>query len=85
MAQEQIQEQRLSQQQKLSQSITQQQLLQAQLTELPIAQLVERVNAEMDDNPALEVSDVESDYPESLENPESTSDVGDDFEQEERQ
>ena len=85
MAQEQIQEQRLSQQQKLSQSITQQQLLQAQLTELPIAQLVERVNAEMDDNPALEVSDVESDYPDSMENPESTSDVGDDFEQEERQ
>ena len=85
MAQEQIQEQRLLQQQKLSQSITQQQLLQAQLTELPIAQLVERVNAEMDDNPALEVSDVEPDYPDSPENLESTSDGGDDFEQEERQ
>ena len=56
MAQEQIQEQRLTQQQKLTQSITQQQLLQAQLTELPITQLVERVNAEMDDNPALEIS-----------------------------
>ena len=50
----QIQEQR--QEQKLSQSITQQQLLQAQLVELPITQLLERVNAEMDDNPALEVS-----------------------------
>ena len=56
MAQEQIQEQRLTQQQKLTQSITQQQLLQAQLTELPVAQLLERVNAEMDDNPALELS-----------------------------
>ena len=35
MPQEQIQEQRLTQQQKLTQGITQQQLLQAQLTELP--------------------------------------------------
>jgi RNA polymerase sigma-54 factor len=56
MAQEQRQEQRLAQQQKLTQSITQQQLLQAQLTELPIAQLVDRVNTEMNDNPALELS-----------------------------
>ena len=56
MAQEQIQEQRLLQQQKLTQSISQQQLLQAQLLELPITQFLERVNAEMDDNPALEVS-----------------------------
>lgn len=65
MAQEQIQEQRLLQQQKLAQSITQQQLLQAQLTELPITQLVERVNAEMDDNPALEVSADETGYGDS--------------------
>ena len=56
MAQEQIQEQRLTQQQKLTQSITQQQLLQAQLTELPITQLLERIKTEMDDNPALELS-----------------------------
>ena len=56
MAQEQIQEQRLTQQQKLAQTITQQQLLQAQLIELPITQLMERVTTEMDDNPALEVS-----------------------------
>ena len=56
MAQEQIQEQQLLQQQKLTQSVTQQQLLQSQLTELPVTQLIERVNAEMDDNPALEVS-----------------------------
>ena len=41
----QVQEQRLTQEQRLVQSITQQQLLHAQLVELPITQLVERVNA----------------------------------------
>ena len=50
----QIQEQK--QEQRLTQSITQQQLLQAQLVELPITQLLERINTEMDDNPALEMS-----------------------------
>ena len=55
MVQEQGQIQELKLEQKLGQSITQQQLLQAQLVELPIAQLAERINAEMDDNPALEV------------------------------
>ena len=84
MAQEQIQEQRLTQQQKLAQGITQQQLLQAQLTELPITQLLERVNAEMDDNPALEIS---ADEPEFSEYPEATesSDTSDSYEDEERQ
>lgn len=85
MAQEQIQEQRLAQQQKLAQTITQQQLLQAQLIELPITQLTERVNAEMDDNPALEISTEEeseySEFPESTEPSESA----DSYEQEERQ
>ncbi len=84
MAQEQIQEQRLTQQQKLAQSITQQQLLQAQLTELPITQLVERVNAEMDDNPALEISAEEPEFSEYQEAPES-SDTSDSYEDEERQ
>ena len=56
MGQEQIQEQRLTQQQKLVQAVSQQQMLQSQLTELPVTQLLERVNAEMDDNPALEVA-----------------------------
>lgn len=56
MAQGQIQEQRLTEQQRLTQTITQQQLLQAQLTELPLAQLAERITAEMDDNPALEIA-----------------------------
>ena len=55
MAQNQSQVQEQILEQKLSQSITQQQLLHAQLVELPVTQLAERVNAEMDDNPALEV------------------------------
>ena len=87
MAQEQIQEQKLTQQQKLAQSITQQQLLQAQLTELPITQLLERINTEMNDNPALEVSaddPQEPLYPQDAQEAQSNDD-GDDYEQEERQ
>ncbi|MBP3788342.1 MAG: RNA polymerase factor sigma-54 [Prevotella sp.] len=60
MAQEQIQEQR--QEQKLQQSISSQQFLQAQLVELPITQLMERIETEMHDNPALETSS-EEDWP----------------------
>ena len=48
----QIQELKLEQ--KLGQSISHQQLLQASLVELPLAQLVDRINTEMNDNPALE-------------------------------
>lgn len=54
MPQSQIQEQKL--QQKLQQSISAQQLLQTQLVELPITQLMERVETEMHDNPALETA-----------------------------
>jgi RNA polymerase sigma-54 factor len=54
--------QEIKQEQKLAQSFSQQQLLQAQLVELPVAQLIERVNTEMNDNPALEVSSENSDY-----------------------
>ncbi len=85
MAQEQIQEQSLSQQQRLQQQITQQQLLQAQLTELPLAQLVERVNAEMDDNPALEVSADDYDHEPTAMDESNSADENDDYEQEERQ
>lgn len=60
MAQRQIQEQR--QEQKLQQTISAQQLLQAQLVELPITQLMERIETEMHDNPALETSS-EEDWP----------------------
>ena len=88
MAQEQVQELRLAQQQKLAQNITQQQLLLAQLTELPITQLTERINAEMDDNPALEVS--AEDFPESTDAFEVAGETEDteqqsEYEQEQRQ
>lgn len=94
MSQQQIQEQKLTQQQKLAQSITQQQLLQAQLTELPITQLLERINAEMDDNPALEISaddpldSLDPLYPQdplSLQDSQDPQSSADDYEREERQ
>ena len=88
MAQEQIQEQKLTQQQKLAQSITQQQLLQAQLTELPITQLLERINTEMNDNPALEISADDPQDPLYSQDPmpsQDSSNETDDYEQEERQ
>ena len=88
MAQEQIQEQRLVQQQKLTQTITQQQLLQTQLIELPITQLMERITAELDDNPALEPS-TEEDGPETMPDTADATDrqdtTEDNYEQEERQ
>lgn len=76
MPQGQIQEQKLEQ--KLQQSISQQQLLQSQLVELPIQQLMERIETEMHDNPALETSSEDSDFPEFSEPTEAT-DNSDDF------
>lgn len=85
MAQQQIQEQKQEQVLKLSQSISQQQLLQASLVELPVTQLMERIQTEMDDNPALEVSDDDyNDYPDLSENTDY-QESSDDFEREERQ
>ena len=90
MAQGQIQEQRQTQGQKLTQSISHQQLLQATLVELPITQLVDRINTEMNDNPALEV-DASYDLPEMPEYSEYPDDLdtSDDYsvstEREERQ
>ena len=84
----QIQEQKLEQ--KLGQSISHQQLLQAALVELPLPQLVDRINTEMNDNPALEV-DADYDEPEALDFQDSGDygDGGDDYdtssEREERQ
>ena len=49
-----IQEQMLTQEQRQQQNITQQQLLQSALVELPVAQLIDRIQTEMNDNPALE-------------------------------
>lgn len=86
MGNNQVQEQRLTQEQRLAQSITQQQLLHAQLVELPITQLVERVNTEMDDNPAIEIAgpgDEYADFPENSENTENAD--SSDYEDEERQ
>ncbi len=89
MAQKQIQEQKLTQQQKLTQTITQQQLLATQLTELPVTQLLERINMEMNDNPALETSAEEPldnlDNLDPLENLDTNKNSTDDYEQEERQ
>ena len=68
-----IQEQK--QEQKLGQVISHQQLLQASLVELPLTQLVDRINTEMNDNPALEVN---PDYDEAPAR--EDSDTTDDFE-----
>ena len=52
MPQSQIQEQR--QEQRQVQTISAQQLLQSQLIELPLQQMVDRIETELHDNPALE-------------------------------
>lgn len=84
----QIQEQKLVQ--KLGQSISQQQLLQASLLELPLTQLVDRINTEMNDNPALEEdADYDEseglDYQENADYGEGTDDFESSSEREERQ
>ena len=78
----QIQEQR--QEQKLQQSISQQQLLQAQLIELPVQQLIDRIETELHDNgalePATETLTELSDYQDSPEGTDN-ADNADDYEQ----
>ena len=54
MAQSQIQEFKQEQTLKQMQNFTQQQMLKAQLVELPLSQLLDRINMEMHDSPALE-------------------------------
>jgi RNA polymerase sigma-54 factor len=46
-----------SQQQTLSQTLSPQQLLQVRLLELPLNEMEQRINTEMDDNPALEIGE----------------------------
>ena len=58
LTQQQIQEQR----QQTLQRLSQQQMLQVKLLEMPLAQLEQSVNSEMDDNPALERSVDEESY-----------------------
>lgn len=79
MAQEliQTQEQKLSQVQRLSQ----QQMLQVKLIEMPLAELEESVNSELDDNPALEIQDRDD----NIENNNDTVDDDSDISDEERE
>lgn len=87
MAQRQTQEQALTEQLRQTQSITQQQLLHAQLVELPLAQLLERIDTEMNDNPALE-SDNSDDYqsaPDDHDMADSTDDFDEQRDREDRQ
>ena len=76
----QIQEQ--LQQQKLGQTFSQQQLLQSSLIELPVAQLVDRINTEMNDNPALESEQPydDNDAPSEVDYNNDDPDTQDDFE-----
>ena len=76
----QIQEQ--LQQQKLGQTFSQQQLLQSSLIELPVAQLVDRINTEMNDNPALESEAPydDNDPTEEVDYNNDDADTSDDFE-----
>ena len=85
MAQEQVQIQTQKQQQ--VQRLSQQQMLQVKLLEMPLTELEESVNAELDDNPALEAGGEETDSIDSNDTVEHSED--DDFdtlqEREERQ
>ena len=54
MVQRQVNIQREVQSLKTTQTVSQQRLLLAQLVELPVNQLLDRINTEMNDNPALE-------------------------------
>ena len=65
----QIQEQKQTQVQKQAQSISQQQMLVSSLVELPITQLADRINTEMNDNPALEIESPgdSADFPDNSE------------------
>ena len=84
MADRQVQIQEQLQQQKQGQTFSHQQLLQASLVELPLTQLVDRINTEMNDNPALE-SDGSYDYGEGMDyqdggDYQDTSETTEDFE-----
>ena len=85
MAQEQVQIQTQKQQQ--VQRLSQPQMLQVKLLEMPLTELEESVNAELDDNPALEAGGEETDNIDSNDTVEHSED--DDFdtlqEREERQ
>ena len=78
----QTQEQKLAQMQRLSQ----QQMLLVHLLEMPLTKLEESVNAELDDNPALEKGREEDEMYDTSEGSDSLdNDSEEEYEQEERQ
>ena len=87
MAQGQVQIQKAEQTLRQTQIVSQQQMLQAAVTELPVQQLVERIKAEMDDNPALESYPEDTDYPvqEDVKSTDEDEDFASINEREERQ
>ena len=80
MAQEQVQIQEQKQQQ--VQRLSQQQMLQVKLLEMPLTELEESINAELDDNPALEKGQDESELNEISDSSEANND---DFEAQQEQ
>jgi RNA polymerase sigma-54 factor len=90
LANSQINTQEQRQEQKLGQAISHQQLLQSALMELPVAQLVDRINLEMNDNPALEVGTPDErlenpDLPDTQDDADASEDYTAQSEREERQ
>lgn len=85
MAQKLIQTQTLQQVQQ--QRLSQQQMLQVKLLEMPLAELEQNINAELDDNPALEElrNDIDDPAGDSEANGDPTDDYGDKSEREERE
>ncbi len=77
-----------AQQQAQLQKLSPQQLLQVKLLELPVNELEQRINIEMDDNPALEsrgMTDDENDAPKEHSENDDFEDYGSNIEQEDRQ
>ena len=77
MAQSQVQIQKQEQVATQTQTYSQRQLLQSQLVELPVGLLIDRINTEMNDNPALE--NVFQDNGQEEHGTELSDDVKDDF------
>lgn len=77
-----------AQQQAQLQKLSPQQLLQVKLLELPVNELEQRINIEMDDNPALEskgITDDDNDAPKDHNENDDFEDYGNSIEQEDRQ
>lgn len=79
MAQELIQTQEQQQVQQLQQRLTAQQVMVVRMLEMPLAQLEQNIQAEMDENPALEGDTQDTDYSDGAETP--ATDGGEDGEE----